>query len=134
MSISVGIDIGASAVKVAVIRTAYRKTTLEALASADVAASGGVVEAIRAASAAALTAGKPPDGIAAAIDGVRIAAHSLALPAGAAKQLAEVLPFELEAALPVDMAESVFDYRVMAAPPGGAGASAQTSTELGVLA
>jgi general secretion pathway protein L len=61
---------------------------------------------------------------------VRIAVHSLALPAGAQKQLAEVLPFELEAALPVDMAESVFDYRLLAAPPGGADPAAQ----IGVLA
>ncbi len=83
MSISVGIDIGASAVKVAVIRAAYRKTTLEALASADVAASGGVVEAIRAATAQVLAPGKPADSIAASVDGVRIAVHALSLPASA---------------------------------------------------
>jgi Tfp pilus assembly PilM family ATPase len=34
MSLSVGIDIGASAVKVAVLRVAYRKTAIEALATA----------------------------------------------------------------------------------------------------
>jgi general secretion pathway protein L len=111
MSIAVGIDIGAFAVKVAVLRVAYRKTTLEALASAEIAAAGGVQEAIRAASAEAL-AGKPADGIAVAIEGIRSVVHTLSLPAGAAKQLDEVLPFELEAALPVDMAESTFDFRV----------------------
>ena len=113
MSIGVGIDVGASAVKVAVLRTAYRKTTLEALASADIATAGGVPEAIRAAMAAAL-GGKPFDAIAVAIEGYRAAVHTLTLPAGAQKQLAEVLPFELEAALPVEMADSVFDYRILA--------------------
>jgi general secretion pathway protein L len=119
MSISVGIDIGASAVRIAVLRVAYRKTTLEALVSADVTPEGGIAEAIRAAYAQAVTAGKPADGIAVAIDGVRASVHTLALPASAQKQFAEVLPFELEAALPVDMSESVFDYRVLDAKPHG---------------
>ncbi len=111
MSIAVGIDIGTFAVKVAVLRVAYRKTTLEALTSVEIATAGGVLEAIRAASAEAL-AGKAADGIAVAIEGVRSVVHTLSLPAAVQKQLEEVLPFELEAALPVDMAESIFDYRV----------------------
>jgi general secretion pathway protein L len=118
MSISVGIDIGAQIVKVAVLRVAYRKTTLEALTFASVAEAGGVVEAIRAASAEAL-AGQPADGIAVAIEGVRSVVHTLSLPMGAQKELDNVLPFELEAALPVDMAESVFDYRVQTGKPAG---------------
>ncbi len=132
MSISVGIDIGASAVRVAVLRVQYRKTTLEALVSADVAAAGGVSEAIRAAYAQAVTAGKPADGIATSIDGVRASLHTLALPASAQKQLAEVLPFELEAALPVDMSESVFDYRVLDAKPHGID-PAVAATQVAVL-
>ena len=115
MSIGVGIDIGASAVKVAVVRSAYRKTSLEALASAEIAASGGVAEALRAAVAAAL-GGKPFDASSVAIEGFRAAVHTLSLPASAQKALGEVLPFELEAALPVEMSESVFDYRVLAKP------------------
>ncbi len=117
MSIAVGIDIGAAVVKVAVLRVAYRKTTVEALASVNVAEAGGVVEAIRVASAEAL-GGKPADGIAVAIEGVRSVVHTLSLPASVQKQLDEVLPFELEAALPVDMAESVFDFRVRSAKTG----------------
>ncbi len=111
MSVAVGIDIGTFAVKVAVLRVAYRKTTLEALVSVEIAAAGGVPEAIRAATTEAL-GGKPADGIAVAIEGVRSVVHTLSLPLGAQKQLEEVLPFELEAALPVDMAESTFDYRL----------------------
>jgi general secretion pathway protein L len=128
MSIGVGIDIGASAVKVAVIRTAYRKTSLEALAAAEIAAAGGVPEAIRAAMTAAL-GGKPFDGVAVAIEGYRAAVHTVTLPSSAQKQLAEVLPFELEAALPVEMTESVFDYRILAGPRNG-----EESATISVLA
>jgi general secretion pathway protein L len=112
MSIGVGIDIDASAVRVAVVRTAYRKTSLEALVSAEIAEAGGVTEALRAAMAGAL-AGKPFDAAAVAIEGYRAAVHTLSLPSSALKQLAEILPFELEAAMPVDMSESIFDYRVL---------------------
>jgi len=38
------------------------------------------------------------------------------LPAGAIKQVAEVLPFELEAQMPFEMSESVFDYRALSRP------------------
>jgi general secretion pathway protein L len=131
MGISVGIDIGASAVKVAVLRVAYRKTTLEALVSVDVAAAGGVSAAIAAATAEAL-AGKPADGIAVAIDGVRAVVHTLSVPASAQKQLDEILPFELEASLPVDMAESIFDYRVR--PPKPAADIGSAVPALSVLA
>jgi general secretion pathway protein L len=110
MSLSVGIDIGASAVKVAVLRVAYRKTAIEALATAEI--TGDVADAVRTAFTQAL-AGKPADAVAAAIEGVRASVHVLGMPASAQKQLAEILPFELEAALPVDMSESVFDYRVL---------------------
>ena len=46
MSTWLGIDIGTTAVKVAAIRTAYRKVQLVGLASVEVAQAGGVAEAI----------------------------------------------------------------------------------------
>ena len=46
MSTYLGIDIGTTAVKVAVIRTAYRKVTLAGLSSVEVAQAGSVVDAI----------------------------------------------------------------------------------------
>ena len=132
MSIAVGVDIGAHAVKVAVLRVAYRKTTLEALVTAEIEAAGGVPEAIRAAFAEALV-GKQADGIAVAIEGIRSVVHTLSLPASVQKSLDEVLPFELEAALPVDMAESTFDFRVRTAKPAGFDTS-QAAAQISVLA
>ncbi len=109
-----GIDVGSSAVKVAVIKSTYRKTSLVALVAADVAESGGVPEAIRIAVSAAL-GGKvnANDGVATSIEGSRAALRLLTLPANAQKQLTEVLGFELEAQVPFEIVDSVFDYRVL---------------------
>jgi len=107
-----GIDIGSSSVKAAVVRSAYRKIALVRLATADVATSGGVVPAVRDAVAKALDGEKQgPDAVAAAVDGSRAAIHRLLLPATAQKQLADVLGYELEAQVPFDLDAAVFDWR-----------------------
>ncbi len=107
-----GIDIGSSSVKVAVVRSAYRKIALVGLASADVLASGGVVPAIRDAVARSLSGEKQaPDAVATALDGSRAAIHRLVLPAAAQKQLGEVLAYELESQVPFDLDAAVFDWR-----------------------
>ncbi len=106
-----GIDIGTTSVKAALVRSAYRKIALARLGSADVGAGEGTTEAIRVAVKMAL-AGEAhgADAIAVAIDGSRAAIHRLVLPATAQKQLADVLTYELEAQVPFDLAEAVFDW------------------------
>lgn len=109
-----GIDIGTTAVKVAAIRASYRKVQLAGLASVEVAQAGGVAPAVAMAVRAAMgeTRGVG-DAIAVGIEGARATVKVVGLPASASKQVAEVLPFELEASLPFDLDEAVFDYRVM---------------------
>ncbi len=109
-----GIDIGSTSVKVALVRSAYRKIALVRVASADVAASGGIGEAARLAVSQVL-ADEPrgPDAVATAIDGSRAAIHRLLLPATAQKQLAEVLAYELGAQVPFDLETAVFDWRLL---------------------
>lgn len=114
MSTWLGIDIGTTAVKVAAVRTAYRKVQLVGLASVEVAQVGGVNEAIAAATKVVMGERGLGDGIAIGLEGQRATVKTLGLPASAAKQIGEVLPFELESALPFDVTESVFDYRVLA--------------------
>ncbi len=113
-----GIDIGSASVKVAAVHTAYRKMTLAGLGVADIAASGGVVPAVQAAVAGAL--GKPGagDGAAVALAGSQATMRVLMLPQSAQKQLVEVLPFELEAQVPFDMTDAVFDHRLLKNAPG----------------
>jgi general secretion pathway protein L len=115
----VGLDIGAESVKVAVVRTAYRKTTLEGLGKADIAAAGGVPEAAKEALLQAMGGAGIGDGIATSIEGARVAVRTIEVPTSAHRQLAEVLPFEIEAVTPLDMAEHVFDYRVLGTPAKG---------------
>ena len=122
-----GIDIGESRVMVAVIETAYRRMALVGLGSAEV-LEGDVTGAMQGAVANAL--GKPAtgDGIAVAIDGSLAAVRTVTIPASAQRQLAEVLPFELEAQIPFDISDSVLDYRVLKS------ASGADPTQLSVLA
>jgi general secretion pathway protein L len=109
-----GIDIGSTSVKAALVRSAYRKIALVRLASADVTASGGPVEAIRAAVKQALDGeAHGADAMAVAIEGSRAAIHRIVLPATAQKQLADVLAYELEAQVPFDLAGAVFDWKLL---------------------
>jgi general secretion pathway protein L len=114
MSTWLGIDIGTTAVKVAVVRTAYRKVQLAGLASVEVAQAGGVAEALTQATRIVMgEGGGLGDGLAISLEGQRGTVKMVGLPASAQKQLAEVLPFELESQLPFDIEDSVFDYRVL---------------------
>lgn len=136
-----GIDIGTSSVKVAVVRSAYRRTILDALVKVDIVrGDGGVLEvapALRSAVDAALLTSGPPDAVAVAVDGNRATARTVSLPIGAIKQIAEVLPFELEAQIPFEMSESVFDYRVVPrtqeVAPGGDDDAATVRLLVGVV-
>ncbi len=117
-----GVDIGRSSVKVAVVRSAYRKITLEGLFAIEVDEGSDPSAAVRTAVSAALGGLAAGDGLAVAIDGSRVAVCTLKLPLSVQKQLGDVLPFELEAQVPLEISESVFDYRVLAsdAPAGDA--------------
>jgi general secretion pathway protein L len=103
-----GIDATKTTVRVAVVRTAYRRVTLEALGEADIAWAGSEVEAIRSA-----VGGLRADACAIALPGERSFYRRLELPAAAQKELEHVLAFELESAVPFEMDEAVFDYRTL---------------------
>lgn len=113
MSTWLGIDIGTTAVKVAAIRSAYRKVQLLGVASVEVAQAGGVNEAVVAAARAVMGDRGLGDAVAVGVDGSRATIKLVDLPLGAQKQIAEVLPFELEAQLPFDLTEAVFDHRLL---------------------
>lgn len=109
-----GIDIGSKSVKVALVRSAYRKLALVRLASTDVASSGGLVDAVRTAVGRALEGERQTtDATAVAIEGARAAIHRLLLPATAQKQLGDVLAFELESQIPFELAGAVYDWRLL---------------------
>jgi len=106
----IGLDIGARYVRVAAITTAYRRVAVERLEEVPIVEPDGVRTAITTAASHLLA---HADGIATAVEGDQVFAHRFSLPATASKQLSEVLPFEVESQVPVDLDELVFDHRVL---------------------
>lgn len=108
-----GIDAGKSVVRAVLIRTAYRKVYLEALGEVAIADVGSEQEAIRAAAGIVR-----PDAAAIAISGEQSFYRRIDLPAAAQKEVENVLGFELEATIPFEMEDAVFDYRLLKREPG----------------
>jgi general secretion pathway protein L len=113
MSRLLGIDAGKNVVRTAVIRSSYKRVTLEALGEVTVTSSGNELEAIKAAVGAI-----KPDACAIALTGERSFYRRIDLPAAAQKELQNVLGFELEATVPFEMTDAVFDYRILKRDPG----------------
>lgn len=115
MTRALGIDLEGQRVRVAVLRAAYRKVAIEQLLEEDVAAHLGPEEALK----ACLEKAGPVDVICTTLPGGETFVQMLSVPASAAKRLADVLPFELEAALPLEIEEVVFDFTTLGAPVDG---------------
>ncbi len=103
----IGLDIRARYVRAVLLRTSYRRVTLESLAEIDRTQLPGLEEAVQ---ACLLPLIPHSDGVAVAVDGDHAFVHRLSMPSTALKQLDEVVPFELEAQVPVDFDTLVYDY------------------------
>jgi len=103
-----GLDVSARSVRLCLLRSSYRKTTLEALREERLADHETASAAIRAA-----MQGLKADAIAAAIPGRRAFMRLLSMPAAAQRELANVLSFEVESTLPVEMDDAVMDHRIL---------------------
>ncbi len=112
MTRAAGIDVSEGHVRVAVLRAAYRKVELEALLEEPIANH----ESEEAALSACFQKIGAIDVACSTISGAQAFVHRLSVPSSAAKRLREVLPFELEAELPIDIDEVVFDYEVLQSP------------------
>lgn len=110
-----GIDIGGESVRVVLVRSSYRKFAVEGIGECELSAAPTLGDAIVLA-ASQLVA--PGESIAVAVDGERLFVRSLTLPPTALKQLGEVLPFELEANLPIELDDIVFDHALRRRPTG----------------
>lgn len=110
MSKFVGIDIRPNLVRVAVLRSSYRKLELEALREIETQGFDELEHAVRHAAGEFTRHG---EAVAVTLAGQGAFIHRLALPPAALKQVEEVVPFELEARVPVDFDTLVFDSRVL---------------------
>ncbi len=112
MSRVIGIDIQATHVRAALLRNSYRRIRAERLVEVVVEPGASLEEALRSCVGPLLP---HAEAVAVALDGERVFVHRLELPASARRQLEDVLPFEIEAQVPVDLDELVFDYRPVGA-------------------
>lgn len=106
----VGIDIGSSQVRVALLRTGYRRVALERTFEVSLDGPESVADALAACSGPLIQHG---ESIAVGIEGERSFTHLITMPSTALRRMSEVLPFELEAQVPVDFSELVYDYRLL---------------------
>jgi general secretion pathway protein L len=105
-----GIDIGSNFVRAVLLRSSYRRVALEAAVEIDRAQVTTLSDAVRAA-AGPLVA--PGESVAVDLEGERTFLRRIEIPGTAQKQLLEVLPFELEAELPFELSEAVYDHAVL---------------------
>ena len=110
MARHIGIDIGSSHVRALLLSTGYKRIAIEAINEVAIDSAESLEQAIAACTSAMLP---HSDGVAVAIDGDTAFVHRLKLPLTAKKQIDAILPFELESRMPVDIAELVYDYRVL---------------------
>jgi general secretion pathway protein L len=110
MSRLVGIDVRATHVRTVVVRTSYRHVTVERILEVD---RQGMPTLEQALQACGLPALQHADSLALAVDGQQAYVRRIQLPAAAAKRLAEIIPFEIEAQVPVDLGELLYDHRVL---------------------
>jgi len=104
----VGIDIGKTHVRAVSLTVGYKRLALGRLEEVALDSVESLERAVQLV-CAPLLAGA--DGLAVAIDGDECFINRITIPATAAKRLEEVLPFEIEAQIPVDIDELVFDHR-----------------------
>jgi general secretion pathway protein L len=103
-----GIDVGSRSVRVALLRTGYRRIAIEAMNECSVADFGSLADAIK----AAIPANAPrSEHVCTNVQGDRTFVRVLEIPATALRQLNEVIPFELEAQLPFELDQTVYDTR-----------------------
>lgn len=103
-------------VRIAVLQGAYRKVRLERLVEEPTALHGDPSEALK----ACLEKAGPVDIVCSTLPGNETFVHRLSIPTKASKRMSEVLPFELEAELPLEIGEVVFDHSIVGGAVDGA--------------
>src|SRR5690606_17148127 len=111
MSRVVGIDMRDNHVRVAALKGGYRKIEFEGFEEELLSVHESPSAALKAC-LSRLTAGGFDTAVA-TVDGARCFNHVVQLPESARKRLTELLPFELEAELPIDIEELVIDSTIV---------------------
>ena len=105
-----GLDVGQSYVRAVLVRTGYRRISIEAMTEIDLALAPTLGDAIEMAARPLVS---PGESVAVNLEGERTFIRRIDIPAAAHKQLTEVLPYELESELPFELSEAVYDHAVL---------------------
>jgi general secretion pathway protein L len=108
-----GIDVGSSHVRAVLLRTSYRRITIEAMTEYDRRAGATLDEVVRMAASPLVS---PGESVAVNLEGEKTFVRHIEVPAAAQRQLTEVLPYELESELPFELSDAVYDYAVLKRP------------------
>ncbi len=112
---TVGLDWAQDSLRVAVLQSGFRGFAIQEVRSAPLPAEGAPGERLKGAIAALGLV--PPlgqdDTVAVALGGGLVATHLVTLPFTDPKRIEQVLPAEVEGAIPFDLAEVVWDYAVL---------------------
>lgn len=109
-----GLDLGSHSLKAVYLDSAQRAQPVQRYVEVLRPLEGDRVESLKAA-LRQLSAEFPPgelDQTVVALPGPALATHPITLPFSDAKRIESALPFEIEAQLPFDLSEAVFDYQV----------------------
>jgi general secretion pathway protein L len=105
-----GIDVGSRWIRAVLVRSSYRRMAIEGMVEVERASGATLLEGVRALAAPLTT---PGESVAVSLEGDSTFVRHIEIPLTAQKQLSEVLPFELEAELPFDIADAVYDHAVL---------------------
>lgn len=110
-----GLDLGARSVKALLLESSFRGFAVRSFTEVRLDEESGLAGAL-----AALQAGKhlAADQVVVAVPGCSVATHVLTLPFVDARRIEQTIGFEVEAQLPYDLADVVFDYQVLEARDG----------------
>ncbi|HTV25755.1 MAG TPA: pilus assembly protein PilM [Polyangiaceae bacterium] len=114
----VGIDVRATHVRVALLQTQYRGVKLVGYRQAPLNSPQELEETLRLVGLPLVQQGEH---IASCVSGDQLFIRDIELPPAASKQLADVVPFEIEAQVPLDFDELCYDYRLLGAKAGREG-------------
>ena len=114
----VGIDVRATHVRVALLQTQYRGVKLVGYRQAPLNAPQDLEETLRLVGLPLVQQGEH---LATCVSGDQLFIRDIELPAAASKQLSDVVPFEIEAQVPLDFDELCYDYRVLGPKAGREG-------------
>jgi general secretion pathway protein L len=109
MARAIGIDISTTHLRAVTVVSSYRNNVIERTAEVDLRESPDLREALTAAVVPMIGHG---ESIAVTISGVGSYLLRIELPATALRQIEQIVPFELEARVPVDVEELVHDFTV----------------------